>query len=91
MWFCLSLTISSTHSRWLGQSVPWMIEKHGGLEDFVVDPFGFKYQVRRNFAPGGHVDEDGGKHNICILGFMIFLSASYGSNNIFSLARPKPP
>ena len=22
-----------------------MIEKHGGLEDFVVDPFGFKYQV----------------------------------------------
>ena len=53
-----------------------MIEKHGGVEDFVVDPFGFKYQVRRNFAPGGHVDEDGGKHNICIFGFMIFLSAS---------------
>ena len=25
--------------------MPWMIEKHGGLEDFVVDPFGFKYQV----------------------------------------------
>ena len=22
-----------------------MIKKHGGLEDFVVDPFGFKYQV----------------------------------------------
>ena len=33
-----------------------MIEKHGGLEDFVVDPFGFKYQVImysnfRNYAP----------------------------------------
>ena len=23
-----------------------MIEKHGGLDDFVVDPFGFKYQVQ---------------------------------------------
>ena len=22
-----------------------MIKKHGGLEDFVADPFGFKYQV----------------------------------------------
>ena len=49
-----------------------MIEKHGGVEDFVVDPFGFKYQVRRHFAPIGHVDEDDGKHGICILGFIFF-------------------
>ena len=32
-------------SRWSGKQEPWMIKKHGGLEDFVVDPFGFKYQV----------------------------------------------
>ena len=62
-----------------------MIEKHGGVEDFVVDPFGFKYQVCRHFAPIGHVDEHDGKHSNCILGFMIFLSASYGSNKSFSL------
>ena len=62
-----------------------MIEKHGGLEDFVVDPFGFKYQVRHHFAPIDHIDEDYGKHSIYILGVMIFLSASYNSNNSFSL------
>ena len=62
-----------------------MIEKHGGLEDFVVDPFGFKYQVRHLFAPIDHVDEDYNKHSNYILGFMIFLSASYGSNKSFSL------
>ena len=62
-----------------------MIEKHGGLEDFVVDPFGFKYQVRHHFAAIDHVDEHDGKHSNYILGFMIFLSASYGSNKSFSL------
>lgn len=35
----------SCRKRWSGQPVPWMIEKHGGLDDFVVDPFGFKYQL----------------------------------------------
>ena len=26
-------------------NLPAMIEKYGGLEDFVVDPFGFKYPL----------------------------------------------
>ena len=41
-----------------------MIKKHGGLEDFVVDPFGFKYQVDHDhnhdhdsYADGNEEDE----------------------------------
>ena len=83
---CLSFTTFLTQSRWLGQSVPWMIEKHGGLEDFVVDPFGFKYQVRYSLGSVGGVGED----SSCLHAFLaltIFLMTSSGPNNSFSLLR----
>ena len=46
--------------RWSGKPEPWMIVKHGGLEDFVVDPFGFKYQVE----PDHHHEVDQ-CHQLC--------------------------
>ena len=26
-------------------NLPYMIEKYGGLDDYIVDPFGFEYQL----------------------------------------------
>ena len=53
-------------SRWSGKPEPWMIEKHGGLEDFVVDPFGFKYQVEPDHHHDGVGDDEVDQcHQLC--------------------------